>query len=99
MAKLKRRTIGSVIKSKVAGEQDYIKLRGDTSQDLIKALSLADPKKGLSLRLESKASQLSSLEGAVTAGKLSEDVAETIRERIGKIPDYVRFEIILLSEG
>lgn len=44
--------------------------------------------------LESKASQLKSLEEAVSNGKLSGDVAESIRERINKIPDWVRFELV-----
>ena len=54
--------------------------------------------KGLNLRLESKKMQLESLESAVTAGKLSGDVAVKIKERIEKIPAYVLFEIILLQE-
>jgi hypothetical protein len=47
-------------------------------------------------RVESAKFQLKSLEQAVAAGKLPEDVAEKIRERINKIPDFVLAEIIEL---
>ena len=53
---------------------------------------------GQRLRLESAKAQLASLETAVTAGKLSSEMAEKVRERIAKIPSYVMFEIIQLSE-
>lgn len=53
---------------------------------------------GKVFRLESPAFQLKSLEGAVAAGKLSEDIAEQVRSRIEKTPAWVRFEIIELVE-
>jgi len=84
--KLKRRVIGSVVKAK-EGTGSYIKIREDVVL-----------KKGQSLRLESAKAQLASLEAAVTAGKLSNDMADKVRERISKIPTYVMFEIIQLSE-
>lgn len=84
--KLKRRVIGSVVKAK-EGNGSYIKIREDVVL-----------KKGQSLRLESAKAQLTSLETAVSAGKLSEEMAEKVRERISKIPSYVMFEIIQLSE-
>ena len=86
MAKSKRSVVGSVCKSKDAGKPDYIKVRDD--------LTL---RKGQILRLESKKFQLDSLQGAVTAGKLSGELAEKIRERIEKIPDWVRFEIVAVE--
>jgi len=49
-------------------------------------------------RLESAAYQLQNLEKAVAAGKLSGEQAEGIRERIGKIPAFVRFEIVELVD-
>ena len=80
--KLKRNQVGSVCKSKDAGQPDYIKMRD-----------------GKTYRLESAKFQLESLNKAVEAGKLSEDVASQIRERIQKIPDWVRFEIVELVEA
>jgi len=82
MAKKKRVQVGSVMKSKNAGEPDYIKMRD-----------------GKTYRLESKKSQLESLQKAVADGKLSPDVAEKVEERINKIPDFVRFEIIELVDA
>ena len=82
MAKKKRMQVGSVMKSKNAGEPDYIKMRD-----------------GKTYRLESKKSQLESLQKAVADGKLSPDVAEKVEERINKIPDFVRFEIIELVDA
>lgn len=49
-------------------------------------------------RLESAKYQLSQLENAVSQGKLSEEIAEKVRERIGKIPEWVRFELVELVE-
>lgn len=49
-------------------------------------------------RLESAEFQSKSLEGAVAAGKLSEEIAEKVRERIAKIPTWVRFELVELVE-
>lgn len=87
MAKMNRRVIGSVVKSKEAGKPDYIKIRDD--------LAL---RKGQTLRLESQKFQLESLLGAVQAGKVSQEMGEKIKERIDRIPDFVRFEIVLLEE-
>jgi len=86
MAKAKRSVVGSVCKSKDAGKPDYIKVRDDMSL-----------RKGQILRLESKKYQLDSLQGAVAAGKLSSELGEKIRERIEKIPDWVRFEIVAVE--
>lgn len=83
MAK-KRKVIGSVCKAKEAGEMDYIKIRDDVMF-----------KKGASIRLESKKSQLENLEKSVNAGKLSGEIVESIRERINKTPDWVRFELVV----
>lgn len=86
MAKTKRSVVGSVCKSKDSGKPDYIKIRDEMSL-----------KKGQILRLESKKFQLDSLQNAVTAGKLSGDLSEKIKERIEKIPEWVRFEIVALE--
>ena len=80
--KMKRRVVGSVCKSKDPGKVDYIKMRDG---DKI-------------YRLESPAYQLKSLEDAVAQGKLSEDLASKVRERIEKIPDWVLGEVILVTK-
>jgi len=100
MAKSKRTVVGSVCKSKDAGKPDYLVLRGQTSDALAKALLSADKSKGLTLKLESKKFQLESLDAAVASGKLSGDLAQKIKaDRIEKIPDWVRFEIVLVESG
>lgn len=86
MAKSKRKLVGSIVKGK-EGKPDYIKVRGTHV--------LND---GQFLNLESKAQQLASLEAAVAAKKLPEEVAKGVRERINKIPDFVRFEIIAIEK-
>jgi len=86
MAKLKRKVIGSVVKGR-EGKNDYIKVRGTHVL-----------KDGQFLNLESKATQLKKLDEAVAANKLSADLAETIKTRVNKIPDFVRFEVVTLEE-
>lgn len=49
-------------------------------------------------KVESAKFQLQSLESAVAQGKLSEDVAEKVRDRISKIPSWVIAEIVELVE-
>jgi hypothetical protein len=87
MGKKKRVVLGSVVKSKTPSDPDYIKIKSDF-----------DLKAGQILRLESAKSQLASLDEAVKSGKISEDFGGKVRERIEKIPDWVRFEIIALVE-
>lgn len=86
MVKMKRKVIGSVVKGK-EGKNDYIKVRGTHVL-----------KDGQFLNLESKATQLKRLDEAVAAKKLTPDLAATIKARINKIPDFVRFEVITLEE-
>jgi hypothetical protein len=100
MAKSKRTVVGSVCKSKDAGKPDYLVLRGNTAEELARALMKADKTKGISLKLESKKFQMDSLDQAVSSGKLSGDLAEKIKaDRISKIPDWVRFEVVLVESG
>ena len=100
MAKSKRTVVGSVCKSKDSGKPDYLVLRGQTADSLAKALLSADKSKGLTLKLESKKFQLESLDSAVANGKLSGDLADKIKsERIEKIPEWVRFEIVLVESA
>lgn len=87
MAKKFRKVIGSVVKSQDASKPDYIKI----SQDVVLT-------KGMFLNLESKNQQLASLEAAVASGKLKEEYAAKSRERIERIPPFVRFEISVLED-
>lgn len=80
MAK-QRNVIGSIVKSKPDD-------KGKVGPDYIK---LRD---GKTYRLESKAYRLQSLEDSVKNGKLSAEVAEEIKAKIEKTPDFVRFEIV-----
>lgn len=98
MAKYNRRRVGNVLKSKEKDKADYIKLDPYTKESLLNAVAKMDPEKGLVLRLESKKTQLDSLAIAEAEGKISPENAGKARERINKIPDFVRFEIILLEE-
>ena len=86
MAKYKRTNIGSVVKGKDGGA-DYIKISKDITL-----------KQGDFLNLESKAQQMKSVQEAVTSGKLSGEVAETIMENLEKIPDFVRFQIVRIEK-
>jgi hypothetical protein len=83
---LKRRSVGSFCKPKDATKPPYIKL----NEDLVLA-------KGDFLRVESKKFQLESLEAAISNGKLGGDMAESIRARIEKMPDWVIGEVVQLK--
>lgn len=83
---LKRRVVGSFVKSKTEGDAPYIKFRDGVTF-----------KPNDCVRVESKKYQLQSLEAAVAAGKLSGDIAESIKERIENIPDWVLGEVIQLQ--
>ena len=85
--KKKRVVVGSIVKSKEKGKPDYIKVRGDHK--------LTD---GQFINLESAASQLASLEASVAAGKIDEEFAQKIRDRIEKIPSFVRYEMVMLVD-
>ncbi len=80
--KLRRMVVGSVCKSKDDGGVDYIKMR----------------ESGKIYRLESPKYQLAQLEKAVAEGKLSEEIADKVRDRVSKIPSWVRFELVELVE-
>lgn len=80
--------MGSVVKSKDKSQPDYIKIKSDITL-----------KAGTILNLESKSAQLERLDAAEKNGKLSADMASEIRERVNKMPDFVRFEITLLDKS
>jgi hypothetical protein len=79
----KRAVIGSVVKSKEPGQPDYIKIGQDVTL-----------KKGTILRLESKSQQEKNLKYLVDNNKVTGDLAEKIKERIEKMPEWVRFDIV-----
>lgn len=85
--KYKRRVVGSVLKDSKDPTKSYIKIR----EDIVL-------KGGSTLSLESPAQQLASAEAACAAGKITEEIMQSIRERIAKVPDYVRFEILQLTQ-
>lgn len=91
--KYNRANVGSVIKSNDPNKPDYIKFN---LYQVNGSLTLKD---GQILSLETKAFQLKSLNAAVASGKLTEDVASKSRERIEKIPDFVRGELILVTKN
>lgn len=86
--KFKRRNVGSVIKSSDPDKSNYIKVNEDINL-----------RKGQFLSVESKKFQLSSLEKAIKAGKLSEEAGLKARARIEKIPDFVLGDIILVEKS
>jgi hypothetical protein len=84
MAKKKlKRQVVGSVLKSKDGGPDYIKMR----------------ESGKIYRLESAKQQLASLEKAVSEGKLSEDIAGKVRERIEKIPEFVRFELVELVDA
>jgi len=87
MAKMKREVVGSFLKAKDDGKAPYIKFKTDVSFT-----------NGSMVRVENKKFQLASLESAVSAGKLTGEIAEKAKERINKIPDFVLGELVILRE-
>ena len=82
----KRLKVGSVLKSKEAGQMDYIKIDADVIL-----------KKGDTLRLESKKSKIEGIKKAMESGKLTGEVAEKLLEQAENMKEFVRFEIIKLN--
>lgn len=59
------------------------------SPEVKELMNSSDPKAKKYFNLESKQEQLASLDNAVSNGKLSNDMADKIRENVNKIPDFV----------
>lgn len=89
--KYSRQTIGSVMKSKTGSKYIKINLGKDGGSVTLN--------QGDILSVESKAEQLASLDGAVDSGKLSTEIADKVRERINKIPEFVIAEVVLTNKG
>lgn len=81
--KYRRNVIGSIVKNKEAGKPDYVTVAQDYAL-----------KKGDYLNLESKKSQLEGIEKAMAEGKIPAEAGAAAKERINKIPDFVRFQIV-----
>lgn len=77
-SKWKRQVIGSIMKPKVPGDPNYIKI----SKDIVL-------KEGSFLNLENEAYQLKNLQEGVEAGRVGADLARKLREGIDKTP-FVR---------
>ena len=103
MAKYKRTKIGSILKGKQVEGEDGKPLFKDgkpvMKPDSFKVFGNHTLLDGQYLNLESKADQLRNLEKGIASGKLTGDVIEKIRERLNKIPDFVRFEVIKLDSN
>jgi hypothetical protein len=85
--KYRREKVGSICKGK-DGKSDYFKVFKDHT--------LLD---GSYLNLESKKDQLKNLEEGIAAGRLKDpETIASMRERIDKIPDYVRFEVYKVNK-
>lgn len=83
----KRVFVGSVLASKDNPKEFYIKVK--TSVTLVE---------GQTLRLESKEQQIAGITRAESEGKVTAEMANDIRARAEKIPDFVKFEIIMLQD-
>lgn len=84
MARIK---VGSVLKSKDSSKNAYIKIDNDVVL-----------KKGDFLNLDNKKSRLQGIEISEANGKLSSEVAQKLREQVEKMPDFVLFEITLVTK-
>ena len=100
MAKFKKTVIGSVLKSQNGG-LDYVKIRPTVRGEDGKVVVLEDItlKSGTTLSLENKASKIQSAKKALEEGKLSEETVEKIIAQAEQMPDFVRFEIVLLEKN
>lgn len=94
MAKTKRVRLGSVVRGQ-DGKPDYIKLFIKDKDGKPSSYVLKD---GQFLNLDSKAKQLEDLKFLVENSKVDADTAKYLKDRIEKIPEYVRFEIVAVEE-
>lgn len=110
MAKTKRVRIGSVVKGKpeldAAGKPLVVDGKPVMKRDSIK-INLRDKEgkptnyvltDGQYLNLESKADQLKDIQFLIENNKIDADKAKYLTEKINKIPDFVRFEIVAIEK-
>lgn len=88
----KRTNFGSIYKGSTGDDgkkkPDYAKVSRDVSL-----------KKGQYINLESKESQTVSLKRALEKGTLSQENYDKAMERVAKIPDFVRFELVVVEQS
>lgn len=87
MAKKVYKNIGSVVKGR-DGKPDYIKISQDVTL-----------KQGQFLNLESPQAKKASIEKALADGKMSEESAQKALAVVEKIPAFVRFNVVLVSDA
>lgn len=91
--KYKRTVVGSVVKNKTEGKPDYIKIGADVVL-----------KKGEYVNLEGEKFQLDGIKSAVESGKMSPEIAEKAKARIGEVPwiskpdGFVRFQLVKVDK-
>lgn len=100
----KRIKVGSVNKGKVdpatgKPKPDYIQLNPFQVNALKGVLNNLGKDETLYINLESKVAQLASLDNAVANGKLDEAYAEKQKGFLEKMPEFVRFELIVLDKN
>lgn len=103
MAKYKRTVIGSLCKGQQEKDSNGNPLFDKAGKpvlkpDYIKINTDITLKKDDFLNLESKKSQLESLDAAMKSGKLSEEVGLEIRAKVENIPDFVRFQVVRVEK-
>lgn len=110
MAKTKRIRLGSILKGKQETDKEGKPLTTKDGKPIMKRdcikINIVDKtgkpgsyvlNHGQYLNLESKADQLKDLDFLVKNGKIDEDTEKYLREKIEKIPDFVRFEIVAIE--
>lgn len=96
MAKWSRTKVGEVVKGKVDTDQEGNVI--SRKPDYIKIYQDVTLRKGQFLNLETVADQKKSAEEANKAGKLVGENFEKVMGRLNKIPDFIRFEIVLVNK-
>lgn len=76
----------------------FLKSKDDTKPPYIKLKTAVNMPEGGIIRVESKKFQLASLEAAVSAGKLTGEVAESARARIERMPDWVLGDLVIYQD-
>lgn len=95
MAKTKRRKIGSIVKGR-DGKPDYFQAYIKDQDGKPGSYVLKD---GQFLDLESKAKQLADIKFLVENDKIDADTGKYLTDRVNKIPEYVRFEVIVKEKN
>ena len=96
MARWSRTKVGEVVKGKVDTDQEGNVISREP--DYIKIFQDVTLKKGQYLNLETKQAQIESAEKANKEGKLTGENFEKVMNRLTKIPDFIRFEIVAVRK-